>query len=175
MSSRKRGHVGGASEVQRTRQPRSPSRAHRHDEHVVLEPLAALEDGVPAHRIDCHERLAVQPRMGLACELGELEQTRLGQVERRGHGERLVDVARVGRDQVQLGRRARECAEREQRLDRADPAAADDHARHGGQLLALAAVRCALRMCRASDFAPTQQDRGAGRGGQPHKAAVGRG
>ena len=137
-----RGHVGGASEVQRTRQPGSPSRAHRHDEHVVLEPLAALEDGVPAHRIDCYERVAVQPCVGLARKLGELEQPRLGQVERRGHRERLVDVARVGRDQMQPGRRARERAEREHRLDRAYPAPADDHARHGGQPLALAAVRC---------------------------------
>ena len=82
--------------MQRSLQPFAAARADRDHQGVVGELAADREVCLASGGVDAVERVLVQRRFVLAGDLGELEQMRLGKVERRRHRQRLVDEVAIG-------------------------------------------------------------------------------
>jgi hypothetical protein len=128
--------------MQRTGEPRTPSRADRHDHAVVQQPGSAAKGNTPLVRLDRFQRRDTQLRATLSGDRGKIEQTRLCQAERLRYRQRLVNEAAVRSDQVHTGSAPEKRAQSQKRLDRRDPATTDSDAHPASDPMSPLLWRC---------------------------------
>ena len=103
-------------------------RADGQHELVVLEHLAARAAHAPGIRLDFRQGVADD----LVGGFGQIDTLRAPPREQASHRHRVGRERGLRREQRRRDPRAREVAERQQRLKRCDPAAGDEHASRRG-------------------------------------------
>ena len=113
--------------MQRALEPLATPRSDGEDQGVVGELRAAREMHAVVLAVHPLQRVHVQLRALVRCDLSQLGEVGLGEIEGLSHGERLIDEMAIRGDQVGLGD-GQQGAQRQQRLHPGDAAAGDDHA-----------------------------------------------